>query len=56
MGELVGAERVELNIAVGALGLLIILLGISRHFLNTKFPASTVCEKYYVIEYILKLK
>lgn len=42
MVELLDAERVELNVAVGMLGFLIIALGLTRHFLNTKFPASTV--------------
>jgi hypothetical protein len=40
--QLIDDIRVELNVAVFALGCLILIVGISRDLLNAKVPASAV--------------
>jgi hypothetical protein len=46
--ELLDHTRIQLNVAVLTLGLLILLVGVLRDFLNAKVPASAVCME---IEY-----
>jgi hypothetical protein len=49
MVELLDTPHKQVQVGVCMLGSLIIILGVLRHFLNTKLPASTVCFYIFVL-------
>ena len=43
MYELLDTQRLELNVSLLLIGVIILVIGLMREFLSTKAPASEVC-------------